>query len=244
MAVNYIFIAEDGGARRRGRLRRGRRPVSSRDKDDLSSRDKDDLSSQDYDVIKDDLKNPDIREQFSDDHLFKVSLWHWESRYHEKCYYQIRSPISYHAIYREKKIHRYGNFRRGFRIRVRMAPYHFNRLDPLFTKWIRGSGSVLNTGTKVPAQNYKSPPNNCDCLVPRPNHCDCLVPLPNHCDCLARDREPRCSVDRDPLWRVRSYTPLQVNIYRAGLPHQTLKIMKIKKYLRIFSTHRVKIRSA
>jgi len=53
---------EGGGGRRRGRLRRGRRNAAEIHAEE---------SSQDFEHIKDDLKNPEIRQQFNDDHLFK-----------------------------------------------------------------------------------------------------------------------------------------------------------------------------
>ena len=45
--------------------RRGRRRLNQEEKRTA------DYSSEDYDVIRNDLKNPELREQFSEDHLFK-----------------------------------------------------------------------------------------------------------------------------------------------------------------------------
>lgn len=58
---------EEGSEDRRGgRRRRGRRNPRL-DPDSGQSN----LSDPEYDVIKDDLSNPDIRVQFTEDHLFK-----------------------------------------------------------------------------------------------------------------------------------------------------------------------------
>ena len=60
-----FYLVPGSGTSSTSRGRRGRRKL---EREGLKS---EDYSSDDYDVIRNDLANPELREQFSEDHLFK-----------------------------------------------------------------------------------------------------------------------------------------------------------------------------
>ena len=76
--IQPCIVDEGGGGRRRGRLRRGRRNAAESHAEE---------STQHFEHIKDDLKNPEIRQQFNDDHLFKVNI--------ESC---LTNEFFYHPV--------------------------------------------------------------------------------------------------------------------------------------------------